>query len=352
MAQRVRIADIAEELGLSTATVSNVIHGKTRKISDETVKRVQEVLEERHYIPSMAGILLAQNNSRIIGVVVNDHEKYEGKVLEDGFVSASLNALVFALEKAGYFMMVKATQDWSEVERFASMWNMDGMVLLGFCESDYEKLRAKMHIPFVVYDGYFEENRAICNLTIDNMDGGRQVGEYLRRMGHSRALLIADNDICVDKERMMGFREGFGDGRTDFMQVRMSRAGRLQFYLENEKRIRDCTAAFVVSDIYAVEFMNFLQENGISVPGEMSVVGFDNSVFCENCFPRLTTVGQDAVSRAEAAVSALKRLRERSEGARTKMLPVHLVLRDSVRAVEADDQAAGSGSQREIKEDE
>ena len=150
MAQRVRIADIAEELGLSSATVSNVIHGKTKKISDETVKRVQELLEERQYIPSMAGILLSQNDSRIIGVVVNDHMKYEGKVLEDAFVASSLNALMFELEKNGYFMMVKATTDWNEVVRLASMWNMDGMVLIGFCEADYQKLREKMHIPVVV----------------------------------------------------------------------------------------------------------------------------------------------------------------------------------------------------------
>ena len=55
---RVRMVDIAEELGVSTATVSNVIHGKTKKVSPETVKRVQELLEKRSYIPSMAGILL------------------------------------------------------------------------------------------------------------------------------------------------------------------------------------------------------------------------------------------------------------------------------------------------------
>lgn len=67
---RVRIRDIADELGLSTATVSNVLHGKTNKISDETLQRVQALLEERQYIPSMAGILLAQNSSKIIGVVV------------------------------------------------------------------------------------------------------------------------------------------------------------------------------------------------------------------------------------------------------------------------------------------
>ena len=64
---RIRIVDIAQTLGLSTATVSNVIHGKTEKLSDETVKRVQQELERTGYIPNMAGILLACNNSRIIG---------------------------------------------------------------------------------------------------------------------------------------------------------------------------------------------------------------------------------------------------------------------------------------------
>ena len=82
MEQRVRIQDIAEELGVSTATVSNVIHGKTGRVSDETVRRVTALLEERQYIPSMAGVLLARNSSRIIGVFVNDHEKYEGHTLE------------------------------------------------------------------------------------------------------------------------------------------------------------------------------------------------------------------------------------------------------------------------------
>lgn len=333
MAGRVRIADIAEELGLSTATVSNVIHGKTKKISDETVKRVQALLEERQYIPNMAGILLARNDSRIIGVVVNNHEKYEGKVLEDAFVSASLNALLFELEKAGYFMMIKATQDWSEVERFASMWNMDGMVLLGFCDSDYEKLRVKMHIPFVVYDGFFETNRGICNLTIDNFDGGRQVGEYLKKMGHRRALLISDNDICTDAERMAGFREGFSDGETDFLEVPMNREGRYCSYRENQERIRACTAAFAVSDVYAAEFMHFLLERGISVPGEMSVVGFDDNALCENCYPRLTTVGQDAGERARMAVHALRRLWDGDMDPIERTLPVKLIIRDSVKTM-------------------
>lgn len=90
MQERVRICDIAEELGLSTATVSNVIHGKTNKVSDETVQRVTALLEKRRYIPSMAGILLARNSSGIIGVFVNDHPKYAGHTLRDGFLASAL----------------------------------------------------------------------------------------------------------------------------------------------------------------------------------------------------------------------------------------------------------------------
>ena len=109
--KRVRISDIAEELGVSAATVSNVIHGRTNKVSEETIHRVQELLEKRQYIPSMAGILLAQNDSGIIGVIVNQHEKYENHVLEDAFISSSLNYLSVEIEKTGKFMMVKtATQ--------------------------------------------------------------------------------------------------------------------------------------------------------------------------------------------------------------------------------------------------
>lgn len=86
-----------------------------------------------------------------------------------------------------------------------------------------------------------------------------------------------------------------------------------------------------MSDVYAAEFMHFLQEQGISVPGDVSVVGFDDNALCENTFPRLSTVGQDAGARAQMAVRALQSLREDGGGEMTRLLPVYLVRRDSVR---------------------
>lgn len=343
--ERIRISDIAEELGLSTATVSNVIHGKTKKVSDETIKRVQELVEKKGYIPSMAGILLAQNNSRIIGIVVNDHKKYKGHVLEDGFVSASLNALSGEIDRAGYFMMVKATDRWNEIVRFASMWNMEGLVIIGFCEQDYKKLREAMHIPFVIYDGYTVEVPRTCNLIIDNYDGGYQVGKYLKAMGHSKVLCISDNFVCVDSERMNGCAAAMGENAVNFMQIPMEKEERMRFYREWEDEILEYTAVFAVSDFYAVELLHYLQGKGIRVPEDISIVGFDDSPVCEFCHPALTTVKQDVAVRARNAIAILQKLKAGEEERLTVKLPVSLMERMSVKNL----RQGGTGEKMERK---
>lgn len=329
--QRVRISDIAQELGLSTATVSNVIHGKTKKISEETQKRVMALLEEKQYIPSMAGILLARNSSRIIGVFVNDHEKYEGHTLEDFFISSSLNYLSTEIEANGQFMMVKKAKSAEEIIQFASMWNLDGIVVIGFCDQDYVYLRNHMRIPFVVYDGYCKNPERIVNITIDNYDGGHQAGCYLRENGHERALCIADNDICVDMERVQGFQTGFAPGFADYLLVPMHRQQRWQFYREHLNRILNTTAVFAVSDYYAVDFIGFLNEQGIRVPEEIAVVGFDDTPLCQMVSPSLTTVRQDGALRARIAIEKLRELKEGRQTETQIRLPVQLVVRRSSR---------------------
>ncbi len=328
--KRVRIVDIAEELGVSTATVSNVIHGKTKKISDETVHRVQELLEQRQYIPSMAGILLAQNDSHIIGVVVNNHEKYESHVLEDTFISSALNELSAEIEKAGYFMMVKTAKEVEEIARFASMWNMDGLVILGFCEQDYKKLRDTMRIPFVVYDAYLEKPERLCNMVLDNYDGGYQMGDYFKRMGHHKVLCISDNEDRMDKERFLGFQAAMGEDGADFLMIPMEKEERRQFYQRKRKKITSYSAIFAVSDYYAIELMQFLQEQGVKVPEDISIAGFDDVPLCEMVCPTLTTVRQDKKKRAQLAITMLERLKEDGNAGTTITLPVTLVERKSV----------------------
>ncbi len=329
--ERVRIVDIAEELGLSTATVSNVIHGKTKKISAETVRRVQDLLEKRQYIPSMAGILLAQNSSKIVGVVINDHEKYEGHAIEDPFLAASLNALAKELEQTDHFLMLKVTGHWEKIPQFASMWNMEGMILIGFCEQDYKRLREQMHIPFVIYDGYGLAGEKFANLSIDNFDGGVQVGRFLKAQGHESVLCISDNCTCMDLERIEGVKSVLP--QADVLVVPMESGERQTFYRRHFEQICSHTAVFAVSDYYAIDFIMFCKSVGLSVPEEISVVGFDDNRESEKFVPPLTTVRQDNELRARTAVELLNKMVLGEQAERTQVLPVTLVKRDSVRKI-------------------
>lgn len=325
---KVRIIDIAQEAGVSTATVSNVIHGKTKKISPQTVKRVQKKLEERGYIPNMAATLLAQNDSRIIGVVIKDHEKYEGRLLMDPFVASSLNYLSDEIERGGYFMMVKKAGDIMETVKFASMWNMEGMVLLSFCADEYQALRDQVRIPFVVYDGYFENKGRICNLLIDDRDGGRQAGAHLRELGHRDVLCVADNRECMDLRRYEGFCEGLGQP-ADFWRIPLQKKERERFYRERLDRLRRYSAVFAVSDAYAADLMRFLQASGARVPEDVSIVGFDDSGICEQVSPALTSVRQDGECRAKMAVRFLKQMRREPDFSGDFLTAVRLIPRES-----------------------
>lgn len=191
-----------------------------------------------------------------------------------------------------------------------------------------------MHIPFVIYEGFFSKNERVSNLLIDNFDGGRQVGAYLRAMGHTRVLCIADNDICMDAERMAGCREAMPQAVVDFLCVPMERVGRLRLYEEQLERLCRYTAIFVASDVYAIELLYFLQGHGIRVPEDVSIIGFDNISQSAQVYPGLTTVGQDVRERARVALSELSRLKEDPTGGKEIVLPVKLVIRESVRRIE------------------
>lgn len=264
-------------------------------------------------------------------MVVNDGIKYEGKVLEDGFVTTSLNALSRVANEKGFFLMIKTTRTLDEVPAFATMWRMEGLIVMGFCEDDYAALRRAIHTPVVVYDGYMQGCPGVVNLVIDHADGGRQAGQYLKAAGHTRALCLADNNICMDQERMDGFAEAFGRDCVTRWQIPALAQPRQQFYEENFAWLcaSGITAAFAVSDFYALDFMRFLQAKGLRVPGDMAVVGFDDSEASRTSFPPLTTVRQDAALRADVAVASIEAMGRGQSCAEKIVLPVTLLPRES-----------------------
>lgn len=332
---RVTIKDIAEELGLSTATVSNVIHGKTKKISQRTVEKVQEKIEESGYLPNMAAVLLAQNTSKIVCIVLSNDVKYENKMIEDPFVSGMLNYLSKELSKNDYFVMLKEEPDINQIARYASMWNMAGLVLIGFCAADYEKLRNNMHIPFVVVDAYQKEVHRYSDVGVDNIEGGFVAGSYLIQMGHEKIMFLSDNDEDCDHDRYVGLTKALADAnlsvdKKDFKMLSPYKEQRKKIYEKLYLEIGEYTAAFAASDMYAIEFMNFLQEKGMKIPEDLSIIGFDDIPLASLVYPTLTTVSQNLELRAKVAVELLLELMDGKAAGRQELLPVKLIERGSV----------------------
>lgn len=333
---RITIKDIADELGVSTATVSNVIHGKTKKISDKTVAKVQEKLEESGYIPNMAAVLLAQNTSKIVCVILSDDITYEGKMIEDPFVSGMLNYLSKELTKNGYFMMLKEEPDVNQIVRYASMWNMAGLILIGYCAVDYKKLREKMHIPFVVVDAYRDDMKKYSDVGIDNIHGGYLAGKHLLEMGHTKIMYMANVDEDCDHDRYLGLtgaymEKGMEYDPKDYKLLNPIKEERRKRYEEVFAEIGNYTAAFLASDVLAIEFMNFLQDKGLSIPEDFSIVGFDDIPLAAFVRPGLTTISQNLEERSKKAVQLLKELIEGTTSGRQEMLQLELVRRDSVK---------------------
>ena len=330
MEPKVRLSDIASDLGLSTAAVSYVLHGKTGMVSERTAARVRRALEERGYLPRAAEVLLAENPAKIVGVVIHAHEKYEAHILEDAFIASALNSLGAETERRGLQMMVRTVESLDEIVSFATMWNLEGLVLIGFCGADYGRLRERVRVPFAVYDACGVTAQRVCAVNIDDRHGGFQVGEYFRLCGHQRALCISDNDVDMDHERWKGFREGFGCG-AELMMIPKKRVERTDFYRERLPELRSFTAIFAVSDYYAVDLIHFLQSSGVDIPGEISVAGFDDTPLCALVYPALTTVRQDTAARAKCALDAIAKMRAGETVELSVTLPTELIVRGSTR---------------------
>lgn len=333
---RITIKDIAEQLGLSTATVSNVIHGKTQKISERTVKKVQQTLETSGYIPNMAAVLLAQNSSKIVCVMLSNDARYENRMLEDSFVSGLLNGLSKEIASHGYFMMLKEEPCIANIGRYASMWNMAGIILVGYCEQDYQDLRQNIRVPFVVVDSYSTSFPNYSDVGIDNIRGGFLAGEHLLQNGHTKVLYLANNTTGCDHHRYLGLHQAFAaqgiaPQPNDLRLVSATKAMRQQNYHDIFADMQGFTAAFCACDAYAIEFMQFLAAQGVRLPDEFSIIGFDDIPLAACVQPALTTVAQDLYKRAECAVELLEELIQAKQAGRIVLLPVELVVRDSVK---------------------
>ena len=305
------IREVARLSGVSVATVSRVLNG-TATVREETRQRVLERVRELDYVPNAAARTLVRRRSQVIGVVVNTGDSHPD--LKHPFFGDVLVGLRQALGASRYDLLLFTER--KGFLRRAVQHQLDGLVLMGVDRRDPD-LRGLLErrLPAMNVDLDVSGPRAGYVMS-DNVGGARTATRHLVEFGHVRIATItglSNTKPAID--RLRGYREELlAHGllyRTTYV-----RAG--DFYSlsghEQTRRLlalrRPPTAIFAASDEMALGAVSAIHEAGLSVPHDVSVVGFDDIESASLLRPPLTTIRQNKTALGRVAGESLIRLIE------------------------------------------
>ena len=335
----VTLRDIADEAGVSIATVSNVINGNLSKVSQENAERIRIIIEKRHYVPNSSARTLAVKSSHIIAGFLMGAQG--DNMLKDPYCAEFFGELVVAVQDRGYYFMVRYVTSYDEVIKSLRSWNVDGAVFIGTSEAYSRKIQEEIQIPLIFTDSYTTQQN-INNVGIDDFKGGVLAAEYLLKMGHKKPGFVGHTYSFLERnvvsERLNGFLSVFSSHNIEL-------TGEQIFYIpefEPEKSLQSIaarlnaekgsiTGIFVSADKLAFALIKTLVNNGIRIPEDVSVIGFDDLSITSNFLPKLTTIRQNISRKVQIAADLLF---QQIEGDNTPpsntILDVELVERGSV----------------------
>ena len=336
----VTIKDMAEILGISTTTVSNVIHGKTSQVSQKTVEKVEKLLEEYEYVPNINARNLANNSSRIIGMVIKGRRDRIDNLIANSFFGDLVSAIEAETRARGYFMMLYISDDINELMRHVSTWNVDGLVMIGILHDDFARIKSRYKKPAVLIDSYAPRNVAdYVNVGLDDEQACYDMADYLLENGHRKIAFLADNMEGVDYQRYMGFLRamhdhGVGTDEDNLIMIHPGILERRSNMREIYEKSKNFTAFMCCSDYYAAMLISDFTDRGVKIPEEVSFTGFDDDAMSRLVRPKLTTIHQNIREKGRVAVDCLEKLIRGEElEKKNYTLPVEMVFRDSVKKI-------------------
>ncbi|AZC12349.1 LacI family DNA-binding transcriptional regulator [Microbacterium sp. ABRD28] len=327
----VSIADVAARAGVSPTTVSHALSGK-RKVSDEVRLRVHSAMDELGYVPSRSAQSLASGKTRIVGLIVPD-------ISNEFFAELTRGAELAAVEHGYNVILCTTGFDHEREINYLTMIRsraVDGLVYAAGAPPSTSELGAILgDLPYVLVDEEVPGSPA-PSFVSDNAAGGRVVAEHLLSLGHRRSVVLAaEGDLVSSVQRVAGFCDAWEEATGSRPAVREGAftvsGGRRAIEHEVASIVGgEVTAVFAVNDLMALGAIDELDRAGISIPTDVSVVGFDDITAGHFARPRLTTVRQDVAGLGTRAVEALVSLLDGPPAPpRRTVLPVTLTVRDS-----------------------
>jgi len=323
---------VGAHAGVSRATVSRVVNGSP-KVSPQIAAAVRAAISELGYVPNRAARSLASKQSHAIALVVpEDMAHFFG----DLYFASIVVGINDRLQDSDYVLnlMVASEERYGKTMRYLQGGNVDGAFVVSHHTSD-RFLDALTDVIPVVFGG-----RPADRITggyvvdVDNVAGGRLAGEHLLSIGRRRIAHIAGPATMpagIDRER--GFRSALEDAGVepgpsvegDFTSP--GGANAMRAILAQDP---DIDAVFVASDLMASGAMTVLREAGVDVPGDVAIVGYDDSEAATASVVPLTTVRQPSEAMGAAMVDILLGvLRGEEDHPRLTILPTELIVRSS-----------------------
>jgi len=325
--KNISILDVARASGVSITTVSRVIN-KIGTVKEKNRARVMSVVKDLKFQPSIFAQRLATGKSNVVALVI---PRYEG-VFYSFYALEIIRGVGTMCEALKLDLLLHLTDARSAL----SLRGVGGMIF-----SDIIGNRAQLEeslakgIPTVVINYYVEDLDVSC-IAVDNSGSAENAVNYLIELGHKKiAHITGDVMTQAAAKRLEGYKRALEKNsiklREDYIFHTDYSRGQARIAAENLIKAADpATAVFVASDSMALEVMAVARELGKNIPGDLSIVGFDDNPSGLYGPVSLTTVRQPLIRMAEESVKELNRLIALKKNAPKKiLLPAELVIRES-----------------------
>ncbi|GGH18495.1 LacI family DNA-binding transcriptional regulator [Paenibacillus segetis] len=304
MAKNIR--DIAKSAGVSVTTVSKVINNKPY-VSPKTRARVEQIIRDEQFIPNHTARGLVKGKSKTIGMFLTTG-------LTHPFFSKVLVGLENALKNTGFDLLYLVQIDWNpeySLVQHCMSRNVEGVLIFGFQKNDlnFEEI-IQSDIPTIFIDLDFIGPHA-GYVTSENIESIKTAVQYLYKLHHHKIAFVNGHlDSYVGKQRFEGYRRAiqelgllyfpeyisFGDFTKESGYTAMTA------FLQLKDRP---TAVVCSSDMIALGVMEAAVEAGLSIPQDLSVIGFDDIEISQHTQPALTTIQQDFLTLGDQSILLL-----------------------------------------------
>ena len=332
--------DVARAAGVSPSTVSYVLNDGPRSVSDETKERVWKAIRELGYHPNAVARSLRTSRVGMVGLVVPD--------ISNPFFSGLSRGAQDVARERGYFVVVCNTdgQLSREVSLLRSLYEhrMEGMIIDPVeARQDDFKFLLDRSVP-VVLSGLDREGAIVDNAGVDDTEAARDAVQHLLDLGHTDiAMITGPRKQSRMTHRPEGYRKALADRAIAYREELVadgeySQASGSACARDLLARGKKFTALFAANDLMAIGAMMAFQEQGLRVPEDVALIGFDNIPESAVTTPRLSTVDNPHYTQGRVTAEMLfERINADFTGApRAVVLPHRLVVRESTTRVNGD----------------